>query len=116
MSNQVSNLPPELQARLAQIMAQQQQQQAQGQGPVGQPPQPQAQAPVRQPSLMDHTLALRQEVATLSAQLAANSQVVEAVGQAVGELYQMFQATPDPANQGGSYSQNFQTHDLGEDF
>ena len=113
MSNQVSNLPPELQARLAQIMAQQQ---AQNQPPQGQSPQQQAQAPVRQPSLMDHTLALRQEVATLSAQLAANSQVVEAVGQAVGELYQMFQATPDPANQGGSYSQNFQTHDLGEDF
>ena len=116
MSNQVSNLPPELQARLAQIMAQQQ---AQNQPPQGQSPQPQAPqtpAPLRQPSLMDHTLALRQEVATLSAQLAANSQVVEAVGQAVGELYQMFQATPDPANQGGSYSQNFQTHDLGEDF
>ena len=116
MSNQVSNLPPELQARLAQIMAQQQ---AQNQPPQGQSPQPQppqTPAPVRQPSLMDHTLALRQEVATLSAQLAANSQVVEAVGQAVGELYQMFQATPDPANQGGSYSQNFQTHDLGEDF
>ena len=41
---------------------------------------------------MDHTIALRQEVAQLSSQVAAMGQVTEAVGQAVGELYQLFRA------------------------
>ena len=39
---------------------------------------------------MDHTIALRQEVAEVRAQLAAIAQVTDAVGQAVGQLYAMF--------------------------
>ena len=61
---------------------------------------------VKPPSLMDHLIALRgevaemrnevgfmrQEMANLSATIEANSNVVEAVGQATGQIYQMFQA------------------------
>ena len=73
MSEALSNLTPEMQARLAQIMA--------GQQPQGQP---QAQAApaaptpppvVKPPSLMDHVIALRQEVHALQQQVAANSDV-----------------------------------------
>ena len=39
---------------------------------------------------MDHTIALRQEVAALRQELNAVAQVTEAVGQAVGQLYQTF--------------------------
>ncbi len=115
-SEALQNLPVEMQQRLAQIMAQ-------GQGQ----PQPQAEAPVappapapimKPPSLMDHLIALRQEVAALRqetdasrqemAQLAqviqANSGVVEGVGQAVGTIYQMFQQTSNPSP---TYSQSF---------
>jgi len=111
-SEALQNLPPEMQQRLAQIMAQ-------GQA------QPQAEAPapapapiVKPPSLMDHLIALRQEVAALRqeteasrqemAQLAqiiqANSGVVEGVGQAVGTIYQMFQQTSNPSP---TYSETF---------
>ena len=64
--------------------------------------------PVRQPSLMDHVIALRQEVAMLSQQVQASGQVTEAVGQAVGQLYAMFQPTAQGNAQGTSYSENFQ--------
>ena len=103
-----------MQERLAQIMA--------GQTPGNNapaaptPPSPvAAQAPiVKPPSLMDHIIALRQEVAQLKQQVDANSNVVDAVGQAVGTLYQMFQPSaqgnaPSPqVNQGSTYSQTFQ--------
>ena len=113
-SEAVQNLPPELQARIANIIANG------GNGAVtgasGQPqpaPQAQPQAAIQKPpSLMDHLIALRQEVAALrqenanlAQQVAANSNVVEAVGQAVGTIYQMFQQTP---NQSATYSQGFQ--------
>ena len=39
---------------------------------------------------MDHIIALRQEVAELRQQVHASAQVTEAVGNAVGSLYQMF--------------------------
>ena len=105
----LQNLPPEMQARLAQIMAGQQQ------APAPETPHQAAMqqpAPIQKPpSLMDHLLALRQEVAAMrqeiaqnSATIEANSNVVDAVGQAVGEVYQMFQSS---SNQGASYSQNF---------
>ena len=120
MTNALSNLPPEMQERLAQIMA--------GQQPTGNAPAaPTPPAPVaaqglqnpgaiaqRPPSLMDHIIALRQEVAELKQQLDANSNVVDAVGQAVGTLYQMFQPSaqgnaPGPqVGQGTTYSQTFQ--------
>ena len=107
---QLQALPPEMQARLASIMAGQQQ--------AGAPETPhqaamQQPAPVaKPPSLMDHLIALRQEVAAMRQEIAqntatieANSGVVDAVGQAVGEVYQMFQST---SNQGATYSQGFQ--------
>ena len=112
--NALQNLTPEMQQRLAQIMA--------GQTPgdnapaAPTPPAPvAAQAPiVKPPSLMDHIIALRQEVAQLRQQVDANSNVVDAVGQAVGTLYQMFQpssqanATRQAAGQSETYSQAFQ--------
>ena len=114
MSEALSNLTPEMQARLAQIMA--------GQQPQGQP---QAQAApaaptpppvVKPPSLMDHVIALRQEVHALQQQVAANSDVVDAVGQAVGQLYQMFQPSPELPTQspsvGQTYSETFQQQDF----
>ena len=118
-SEAMKALPPEMQQRLAQIM--QQQQAAGGVTPTPQAPvAPPAPAPiVKPPSLMDHLIALRgevaemrnevgamrQEMANLGATVEANSNVVEAVGQATGQIYQMFQQTP---TQGGTYSQNFQ--------
>ena len=105
MTNQnISNLPPELQARIAQILqGSQQQQPAAEEAP--------APKPVPQPSLMDHTIALRQEVAdmrnevaNMNQQVAAMGQVVDAVGQAVGQLYAMFQQQTQPT----SYSSAFQ--------
>ena len=110
-SEALQNLPPELQARIANIVANgavtgalpQEQQAAQPQAPA---------AIQKQPSLMDHLIALRQEVAALrqenaalSQQVVANSNVVEACGQAVGTIYQMFQQTP---NQASTYSATFQ--------
>ena len=52
---------------------------------------------------MDHTIALRQEVAQLSSQLQAIGQVTEAVGQAVGELYQLFRAQTATSDYSSSY-------------
>ena len=105
MSNALNNLPPEMQERLAQIMAGQQaaavqpQQQA-----VEQRPAP----PVRQPSLMDHVIALRQEVDAMRQEVHASSQVTEAVGNAVGQLYAMFQPSTGGAPEGPTYSEAFQ--------
>lgn len=105
MSNlNISNLPPEMQARLAQII-----QGAQPTAEAAQAPQPEQPAPApaaiaQKPSLMDHTIALRQEVAVLNQQVAAMGQVVDAVGQAVGQLYAMFQQQTTPTN----YSATFQ--------
>lgn len=94
-NSNLQNLPPELQARIASIVEQ-----------AGLPPaamQQQAPAPIiKPPSLMDHTIALRQEVAALSQQVAAIGQVVEACGQATGALYQMFQEQTSTTNYGGT--------------
>ena len=87
MTNAIQNLPPEMQARLAQILAN--------------APEPHATQSIedetfrpqtKSPTLMDHVIALRQEVAQIRQEVASNSDVVEAVGQAVGQLYQMFQS------------------------
>ncbi len=112
-SSALQNLPPEMQARLAQIMAGQ----VPGNNAPAAPTQPApvaAQQPIaKAPSLMDHIIALRQEVSELKQQLEANSNVVDAVGQAVGTLYQMFQPSPESHaqgqefSQGTTYSQNF---------
>ena len=118
MNPNLSNLPPQLQQRLAEIMA------GGGgfppetphQASIAQPPQ-QATPPVAPPtppapklSLMDHLIQLRQEVDMLSHQVAANSQVVEAVGVAVQNMFQTLQETPAPANPpgpGASFGQQF---------
>jgi hypothetical protein len=105
MSNiNTEGLPPEMQARIADIIEKAKTNAIQ---PVGQ----QAPAPaappapvVRPPSLMDHIIALRQEVAELRQQVHASAQVTEAVGNAVGQMYQMFQQQTEPT----SYSSNFQ--------
>jgi len=55
--------------------------------------------------LMDHIIALRQEVDTLRQQVHASAQVTEAVGQAVGSLYAMFQQQTEPS----TYSAGFET-------
>ena len=84
--------------------------------PVGtQAPVAPAPAPVqRPPSLMDHIIALRQEVAELRQQVHASAQVTEAVGNAVGQMYQMFQQQTEPS----SYSAGFETAQpsLNDDF
>ena len=106
MSNALENLPPEMQARLAQIMAGQAPAESPHQAAIQQPA-PEPAPPVKPPSLMDHVIALRQEVAALRSQVDAQSNVVDAVGQAVGTMYQMFQPSPAAADQGNSFSQNF---------
>ncbi len=97
-------LPVEMQQRIAEIIEKAKSNAIQ---PVGQQaPAPQAPpAPVvRPPSLMDHIIALRQEVAELRQQVHASAQVTEAVGNAVGQMYQMFQQQTEPT----SYSSTFQ--------
>jgi hypothetical protein len=60
---------------------------------------------------MDHVIALRQEVAALKQELDAMAQVTEAVGNAVGQLYQMFHQQTEAT----TYSENFQEHTV-EDY
>ncbi len=109
MSNALENLPPEMQARLAQIMAGQAPAESPHQAAIQQPtPEPAPAPPVKVPSLMDHVIALRQEVAALRSQVDAQSNVVDAVGQAVGTLYQMFQPSATAPDQGSTFGQNFQ--------
>jgi hypothetical protein len=114
MSNALENLTPEMKARLASIMAGNQTSSEAPEQPAVQAPAPPA-PPVRPPSLMDHVIALRQEVAALRQEVAnvnhqaeAGNNVIEAVGQAVGQLYQMFQPSPSGNAQGSSFSQGFQ--------
>ena len=94
MSNiNMEGLPPEMQARSADVIekATASAVQPAGSVPVQAPQEqqglrnPGALAP-RPPSLMDHIIALRQEVAELRQQVHASAQVTEAVGNAVGSL------------------------------
>ena len=85
-----------MQARIAEII-----EKAKSNAPQGQP---QQQAPIqRPPTLMDHTVALRQEVAALRSELNAVAQVTDAVGQAVGQLYQTFLGQSEFTDQGPTY-------------
>ena len=116
-------LPPEMQARIADIIAGAKQKQVQAAeiqrqaAPLAEiPPQrplapPAPAPPVRQPNLMDHVIALRGEVADMRNELHATAQVVDACGQAVGSLYQMFQSQTQPTN----FSTNFQTQEQVEE-
>ena len=110
MSNvNTDGLPPEMQARIAEII-----EKAKAQAPQGQP---QQQAPIqRPPTLMDHTIALRQEVAALRQELNAVAQVTDAVGQAVGQLYQTFLGESQVTDQGGYYPPSEQGPELTEDY
>lgn len=114
-------LPPEMQARIAEIIEKAKANAIQPAAPAA-PTQPgpvPAQGLVnpgalasRPPSLMDHIIALRGEVADLRQenldlrqQVHASAQVTEAVGQAVGSLYQMFQQQTETS----TYSSGFET-------
>ena len=113
MNVNTEGLPPEMQQRIAEIIekAKQNVPAPGAAAPTAAP----AQAPApRQPSLMDHVIALRQEVAQLGAMVQAQGQVTEAVGNAVGQIYQMFHETSAPA----TYSSAFQAQPGtdGEDF
>ena len=111
MSNvNMEGLPPEMQERIASIIEGAKQKVVEQQAPAA--------APVaKAPNLMDHTIALRQEVAAMRQQLDAVGQVTEAVGNAVGQLYAMFHQQTTPSDQGATYSQNFQEQvDVGDDY
>ena len=99
-------LPPEMPARIADISEKANTNAIQPAVPTSNiSPTAPPQAPVqRPPSLMDHVIALRQEVAALRQEVHASSQVTEAVGNAVGQMYQLFQQQTEPT----SYSSNFQ--------
>ena len=109
MSNvNTDGLPPEMQARIAEII-----EKAKSNAPQSQPQQ-QAAPIQRPPTLMDHTVALRQEVAALRNELNAVAQVTDAVGQAVGQLYQTFLGQSEITDQGGAYQA--QVHDEVSDY
>lgn len=112
-------LPPEMQERIAQIIEGAKQKAnaaAAAQVSTAQPQPVPEPAPAPKPNLMDHTIALRQEVAAMSQQVAAIGQVTEAVGQAVGQLYAMFQSQTTPTDQGATYSQAFQEQVSEDDY
>ena len=119
MSNvNTEGLPPEMQQRIAEIIAKAKENAIPQAAPSPQSQRPEAQAPApiqRPPSLMDHVVALRQEVAamrqevaTMSQQVAAAGQVTEAVGGAVGQLYQMFCAQTETTDPSATYASQFQ--------
>ena len=120
MSNvNMEGLPPEMQQRIAGII---EKAKATVPAPEQQAAPAQGAPPVRQPSLMDHTIALRQEVMALrqesanqSERVVAMGQVVEAVGQAVGQLYAMFCQQTETTDPGATYASQFQQQSVTED-
>ena len=103
MSNvNMDGLQPEMQARIAQIIEGAKQKVVPAE-PAAQAPGPLAPAPAKQPTLMDHVVLLRQEVAQLNQQQQAIAQVVDAVGQAVGQLYAMFQSQTEPSTYSSAF-------------
>ena len=129
MSNiNTEGLPPEMQARIAEII-EKAKSNAINPGTLGLVPTvpgnvPLPPAPIaRPPSLMDHVMSLRQEVAdmrnevaNMTQQVNAVGQVSEAVGNAVGQMYAMFQQQTTPTDTGATYSQNFQEQVADEDY
>ena len=108
MSNlNMEGLPPEMQARITSII----------EGAKQKTVAPQPAAPIqRPPSLLDHTIALRQEVAALRQELNAVAQVTDAVGQAVGQLYQTFLGESTATNYGGSYETQQPQQEVDSDY
>jgi len=129
MSNiNTEGLPPEMQARIADII-----EKAKANAVTPGVPRaitiepsnvPRPEAPIqRPPTLMDHVIELRQEVAdmrnevaNMTQQVNAVGQVSEAVGNAVGQMYAMFQQQTTPTDTGATYSQNFQEQVTDEDY
>ena len=106
MSNvNTDGLPPEMQARIAQIIEQAKSNVADPRAgaPVSAPV-PAAPPAPKPPTLMDHVIMLRQEVNVLNQKLDDMGQVTEAVGNAVGQLYQMFHQQTETS----TYSSQFQ--------
>ena len=124
MSNvNTDGLPPEMQARIAQIIEGAKAKAVAAHQPQYPPESPHQAAiappaPVAPPAptLMDHTISLRQEVAALSQQVTAMGQVVEACGQAVGAMYGMFQQQTTATDQGSTYSSQFQEQVTEDDY
>ena len=128
MSNvNTDGLPPEMQARIAQIIEGAKQKaiaahqtqyppESPHQAAIAQPAAPVPPPAPPAPTLMDHTISLRQEVAAMSEQVAAMGQVTEAVGQAVGAMYAMFQQQTTPTDQGSTYSSQFQEQVTEDDY
>ena len=119
MSN-FDNLPPEMQQRIQNMIANANPNGAQQQAPAEQrPPQERPVVPnTKPPSLMDHTIAARhelaaarQEIAALQQQVMASAQVIEAVGNAVGQLYATFHEQSQPT----TYSSGFQASAPGQE-
>ena len=113
----MDGLPPEMQARIAQIIEGAKQKQAAPAQPgqaIGAEHYQQQAAPVaKQPSLMDHMIALRQEVQAMRNELYAVGQVAEACGNATGALYSMFQEQTQPTD----FSSAFQAQEqMTEDY
>ena len=104
MSNvNTDGLPPEMQQRIAEIIAKAQASATPAQ-PQEQPAPQQPAAPIqRPPTLMDHTVALRQEVAALPNELHVVAQVTDAVGQAVVQLFQTFLVQSEVTDQSSYY-------------
>ena len=107
MNVSTEGLPPEMQARIAEII---EKAKANAVQPVGTTPEAamvgqQAPPAPRPPSLMDHVIALRQEVAQLGQMVQAQGQVTEAVGNAVGQMYSMFQESAPVATYSGSFQE-----------
>ena len=113
MSNvNTDGLPPEMQQRIAQIIEGAKQKAVANTQPQPETPHQAAIAPPapKVPNLMDHTIALRQEVAALRQELHAVAQVTDAVGQAVGQLYAMFQSQTEPTTHSTEYQEALAAH------
>ena len=113
MSNvNMEGLPPEMQARISQIIEGAKQKSVANSQPQPETPHQAAITPPapKVPNLMDHTIALRQEVAALRQELHAVAQVTDAVGQAVGQLYSMFQSQTQPTTHSTEYKEALQAH------
>ena len=119
MNTNLEGLPPEMQSRIAEIIAKAKENAVPQAAPSPQSQRQAAPAPApiqKPPSLMDHVIqlrqevaAMRQEVATMSQQVAAAAQVTEAVGGAVGQLYGMF----FEQSQAPTYSSSFEASQPG---
>ena len=112
----MDGLPPEMQARIQQIIEGAKQKAAAPQAPAPQPAVAPAEPPApKPPNLMDHVIMLRQEVAQMRNELHAVAQVTDAVGQAVGQLYAMFQTQTEPTTASAAFQTQGQYEEYEQD-